>query len=57
MGEVEREKLISHAERLREIAEDSQDGEIKRALLAAARDFEALAQGKPIDLSTWNFER
>ena len=57
MGESEREKLMSHAERLREIAEDSQDEQIKSALLAAARDFEAIAGGKPIDLSTWKLER
>ena len=57
MGEAEREKLMSHAERLREIAEDAQDEQIKTALLAAAHDFEALAAGKPIDLSTWKFER
>jgi hypothetical protein len=57
MSEAEREKLINHAERLREIAEDAQDEHVKRALLAAAHDFEALAAGKPVDLSTWKLER
>lgn len=57
MGEAEREKLINHAERLREIAEDSQDEQVKASLLAAANDFEALAQGKPVDLSTWRLQR
>ena len=57
MGEAEREKLISHAERLREIAEDTEDEQVKTALLAAAHDFEAIAAGKPVDLSTWKLER
>lgn len=57
MGEAERERLISHAERLREIAEDEQDEHIKTALLAAAHDFEALASGKPINLATGKLQR